>query len=119
MGGYAGDVELACAVLEEDQGVHPAQIDQVDVDEVAGDDALGLRGQELAPRRPAAARAGSMPAAVKISQTVVAPIECPRRTGSPWIRRQPHRGFSWASRSTNAFTARAVGGLPGLLRRLL
>jgi hypothetical protein len=55
MGGHAGDVQAACAVLEEDQRVHAAQVDQVDVDEVAGEDALGLRGQELAPRRAVAA----------------------------------------------------------------
>lgn len=50
-----GDVQPACAVLEEHQRVHPAQIDQVDVDEVAGDDGLGLRGQGIAPCRTAAA----------------------------------------------------------------
>jgi hypothetical protein len=42
-------------VLEEHEHVHPAQINQVDVDEGAGDDAFGLRGQELAPHRSAAA----------------------------------------------------------------
>lgn len=63
--------------------------------------------------------AGSMPAAVRISQTVVELTGCPSRTSSPWIRRQPQRGFSLASRSTSAFTVLAVGGLPGLLRRSL
>ena len=56
MGSHPGDVQPPCAVLEEYQRVQPAQVDQVDVREVAGDDALGLRGQELAPRRALAAR---------------------------------------------------------------
>jgi len=56
MRGHPGDVQSAGAVFEEHQRVHPAQPDQVDVHEVAGDDALSLRGQELAPRRAAAAR---------------------------------------------------------------
>jgi hypothetical protein len=46
-------------------------------------------------------------------------VGCPRRTSSPAIRRQPQREFSRASRSTSAFTALAVGGLPGLPRRML
>jgi hypothetical protein len=55
MRGYAGEVQAAGAVFEEHQRVHPAQVDQVDVDEVAGDDALGWCGEELAPGRAAAA----------------------------------------------------------------
>jgi hypothetical protein len=55
MRGDPGDVQSACAVFEEHQRIYPAQVDQVDMDEVAGDDALGLRGQELAPGRAAAA----------------------------------------------------------------
>lgn len=52
MRGHTSDVQAARAVLEEDQRVDPAKIDQVDVQEVAGDDAVGLRRQELSPRRP-------------------------------------------------------------------
>lgn len=63
--------------------------------------------------------AGSMPAAVRISQTVVEPTGCPSRISSPWIRRQPQRGFSWAGRTTSVFTAPAVDGLPGRARSLL
>jgi hypothetical protein len=42
-------------VLEQHERVHPTQIDQIDRDEVARDDALSLRGQELTPRQTAAA----------------------------------------------------------------
>jgi hypothetical protein len=49
MRGDPGDVQSACSVFEEHQRIYPAQVDQVDVDEVAGDNALGLLGEELAP----------------------------------------------------------------------
>lgn len=55
MGSRSRDVQPECAVLDEHERVHPAQVDQVDVDEVAGNDALGLRGQEVALRRTVAA----------------------------------------------------------------
>ncbi len=55
MRGHPGDVQSACAVFEEHQRIYPAQVDQVDVDEVAGDDALSLLGEELAPGWSAAA----------------------------------------------------------------
>lgn len=42
-------------MFEEHQRVYPAQVEQVDVDEVAGDDALGLLDEELAPGWSAAA----------------------------------------------------------------
>ncbi len=41
MRGHSGDVQSACAVLKEHQRVHPAQVGQVDVHEIAGDEALG------------------------------------------------------------------------------
>jgi hypothetical protein len=119
MRGDPGDVQSAGAVYQEHQRIYPAQVDQVDVDEVAGDDALSLLAEELAPVGPLRRGAGSRPAAVRISHTVVAPMRCPRRTSSPWMRRQPQRGFSSASRSASALTALAVGGLAGLRRRML
>lgn len=56
MRGHAGNVQAARAVLEEDQRIHAAQVHQVDMQEIAGDDAIGLCRQELAPRGAAAAR---------------------------------------------------------------
>ncbi|MFC0112178.1 hypothetical protein [Kibdelosporangium aridum] len=58
MCGDAGDVQPPCVVFEEDQGVQAFQAEGVDVEEVAGDHAGGLRGEELAPGWAAAARAG-------------------------------------------------------------
>jgi hypothetical protein len=119
MRGHSGDVQWACAVLEEDQRVHPAQVDLVDVHEVAGDDALSLRGQEFAPGGPEAARS-------RIDAGRSADL--PERRGADRVPEAgelaldpsaaPARVLP-ASRSTRAFTALAVGGLPGLARRLL
>jgi hypothetical protein len=47
--GDAGDVQPARGVLEEDQGVEAFAEGGVDVEEVRGDDAAGLVGQELFP----------------------------------------------------------------------
>ena len=55
MRGDPGDVQPAGAVFAEHQRIYPAQVDQVDVDEVAGNDAVSLLGEELAPGRAAAA----------------------------------------------------------------
>ncbi|MEV4016803.1 hypothetical protein AB0J35_40540 [Nonomuraea angiospora] len=53
VGGDAEQVGPTAAVFEHDQGVQAFEVDGVD-----GDDVLGLGGQELLPRRPAAARSG-------------------------------------------------------------
>jgi hypothetical protein len=52
----AGDVELASAMLEECQRVQSPAGDRVHVEEVCGDDPLGLGGEELTPTRAGAAR---------------------------------------------------------------
>jgi hypothetical protein len=49
--GDARQVSAADAVLDDDQGVDAAQQHGVHVDEVGREDAAGLRGQELLPRR--------------------------------------------------------------------
>jgi hypothetical protein len=44
--------------------------------------------------------AGSMPAACRISHTVDGATARPGFVSSPWIRRYPHSGFSFARRTT-------------------
>ena len=59
--GDAGQVSPAGAVLDHDQRVDAPQQHGVHVDEVDGDDAAGLRGQELLPGRAGAAGRGIDP----------------------------------------------------------
>jgi hypothetical protein len=47
----AGEVEAPGAVLDEDQGVQALEGHGVEVQEIGGDDAVGLGGEELAPGR--------------------------------------------------------------------
>jgi hypothetical protein len=62
--------------------------------------------------------AGSNPAACRISHTVEEAIWWPSLINSPWMRRWPHSGLSFAMVSTSFLTAAAVGGLPGFRRAL-
>ena len=59
-----------------------------------------------------------MPAACSISHTVDGATARPSFVSSPWIRRYPHSGFSFASRMTRRAMPGTVGGRPAL-RRLL
>jgi hypothetical protein len=56
---------------------------------------------------------GSMPAARRISQTVDGVTVTPSFVISPWIRRYPHSGFSFARRTTRRAMLRTMGGRPG------
>ncbi|WP_245886776.1 hypothetical protein [Umezawaea tangerina] len=55
VGGDAGDVQASGAVFEEGQCVEACAEHGVEVQEVRGDDALALGGQELSPGRATAA----------------------------------------------------------------
>ena len=71
--------------------------------------------RQLGPERRGA---GLMPAARRISQTVEGATVTPSFVSSPWIRRCPHSGFSFARRTTSRAMLGIVGGRPGF-RRLL
>jgi hypothetical protein len=79
----------AGAVLDHHQDVEAAEEDGVDVGEVDREDRVSLRRQELPPDRavPLRCGAGSMPAVLRILQTVEAAIRWPSPTSSPWMRR--------------------------------
>ena len=74
VGGDAEDVYAAGGVLDDEERVEPVQGDRVEVEQVAGQDRLGLGVEELRPGRPGPSRSGSMPAALRIFHTVEAPI---------------------------------------------
>ena len=58
VGGDAQDVHPAGGVLDDEEGVEPMQGDGVEVEQVAGEDAVGLRLEKLRPRRPGSSGAG-------------------------------------------------------------
>ncbi len=51
-----------------------------------------------------------MPAARRIAQIVDCATVTPSFVISPWIRRYPHSGFSFASRTTRRAMLRTAGG---------
>ena len=57
--------------------------------------------------------AGSVPALLRICQTVDAARRWPSPLSSPWMRRYPQVGFSAARRSASRRSSAAVGGRPG------
>jgi RNA polymerase sigma-70 factor (ECF subfamily) len=61
--------------------------------------------------------AGSIPASFRISHTVDAATCTPRTSNSPWSRRYPQQGFSFARRTTRARTELTVRGRPGRFGR--
>jgi hypothetical protein len=58
VGGDAGQVHPAGAVLDEHQDVQPGQQHSIDMEEIDGEDSGGLRVQELPPSRACSARRG-------------------------------------------------------------
>ena len=82
-------MNAAGAVLDDDQGVEAPQEHSIHVDEIGREDAAGLDGQELLPRRARTARCGVDPASCRICQTVEAAMGWPSLTSSPCTRRCP------------------------------
>ena len=56
VGGDAEDVRRAAGMLDDEERIHPVQGDRVEVKQVAGEDRLGLRLEELRPGRSGAPR---------------------------------------------------------------
>jgi hypothetical protein len=118
-GGIQGDAEDADPpgrVLDYSQDVGLGAVEQVDREEIAGQDRLGLGAQELWPGRPGLSPGGIDAAGLRISQTVDVATLTPRPAISPWILRYSHSGFSQASRRTSAWMFRRVAGRPVLPR---
>jgi hypothetical protein len=54
--------------------------------------------------------AGAMRAVPRIRRIAPAPMRCPSRVSSPWMRRCPQRGFSRANRTTRSRSSSSIGG---------
>ncbi len=87
VGGDTGQVNAAMVVLDDEQHIEPAQENGVDMEEVDRGDRLGLAEGNWFQLAAARCGAGSMPAALRISQMVEGAILCPRPVSSPQIRR--------------------------------
>jgi hypothetical protein len=70
------DVHAAGGMLDDEEGIQPAQGDRLEMEQVAGQDRirLRLRLQELRPGWPGRRGTGSIPAVSRLCQTVEAPI---------------------------------------------
>jgi hypothetical protein len=91
----AEDADAARHVSDHSQDIGLGAVEQVNAEEVAGQDRLGLGAQELCPGRPGPPRRGV---------DAVGPEDLlygrrrdldSQADSSPWIRRYPQPGFSW------------------------
>ena len=89
---------------------------RLDCEEVAGQHSPALGSEELAQVGPVRRGAGPRPERRRIRRIVVAPTRIPSLRSSPWIRTQPHRGFSRPRRVMSSTVSGSRGGRPG--RRL-
>ena len=111
--GHPGQEHAAGRELDHEEHPQPLQEHGLHRQEIAGQEAVSLRGEEPPP-------AGSRPAWRRVhprafeefAQTVLAPIRYPSWRASPWTRRQPQPGFSFARRSTSRRSSAATGGRP-------
>jgi hypothetical protein len=112
--GDAEDVHGPGLELQREQHIQALQQHSIDVQEVTGQYAGCLSGQELPPGRRRPPRRGPSLAAARIRRIVPSPTRYPRPSSSPWMRRYPQRGFCRASCSTRARTSAGIGGRPGV-----
>jgi hypothetical protein len=99
--GSAEDAYSAGGVFDDGHDVQAGAGQRRRFEEVGCDDGVRLGAEE---RRAQVSLvrwgAGSIPASLRISQTVEAATLTPSTSSSPWILRYPHVLFSRASRST-------------------
>lgn len=89
-GGVSGGAEHADAsggVFDDGQDVLALSAGSDGLDEVAGQQGVGLRAQEVGPGGERRSGAGPRPACLRISQTVDGETLMPSVVSSPWIRR--------------------------------
>jgi hypothetical protein len=110
--GGSEDAYPARAVLYNGEDVDLRSVEQVGGEEVQRQDPCAWDRRNTAQPGPSRRGAGSMPAFLRICQTVDGATVMPSPASSPWMRRYPHDSFSRASRSTTDPTLRCVAGRP-------
>jgi len=83
----AQDPDAAGAVLDHGKDVHLGTVEEVGGEEVQGQDPLPCDRRNSAHPGPSRRGAGSIPAFLRISQTVDGATVMPSPASSPWIRR--------------------------------
>jgi hypothetical protein len=114
--GYPGQVQSSGAVLDEYQHVQPLEQSRLHRQEVAGDDRVGLGGQELPPGRPGPPGRWIDARSVQDLPYRGRSDRMPSCASSPWILRWPQAGFSRAIRTISVLTEVPVDGRPGRRR---
>jgi hypothetical protein len=98
--------------LDDEEHVEMGEVHGVDGEQVRGEDALGLRGEKLPPRRRLRG-AGPRPCRRRMRRIELAETRMPRPRSSPWTRTQPQRRFSRAIRTMSSTSSSDMGGRPG------
>ena len=101
---------VECSMTAKTYSARPGQ--GADLEEIAGEQRVGLAAQEVGPGGVRAFGRGWDAVLLRISQTVEAATLMPRAASSPWMRRYPQDVFSRARRRTRARMERTVGGRP-------
>lgn len=107
------EVDPPAAELDEHEAGERPEPGGLDGAEVAGDDAIRVRAEELGPRWAGPSWAGPARAVRSRVRIVVAATRIPSFRSSPSIRTQPQRGFSRARRRMSARSSASIGGRPG------
>src|SRR5258708_9437428 len=94
MGGNAQDVHGPGLDLHDEEDIHTPEQHGIDMQEVAGQDAGRLAGEELPTGRRRPPRRGSEASGGQDPADRPSPTRCPRPISSPWMRLYPRRGFA-------------------------
>jgi hypothetical protein len=110
--GGAKDPDAAGAVLDDGQDIDPGAVEQAGGEQSSARIPCAWDRRNSAQPGPSRRGAGSIPAPLRICQTVAGATAMPSPASSPWIRRQPRDWFSPAGRRTIDRTVRCTGGRP-------
>ena len=107
------EMNLPGVHLDDEQDGETAQSDGVEGEKVGGHKPGGLgAGGRSAIRCLLGVVPGRAGLRGRIGRMVPVPPRYPSPASSPWIRRWPQEGFSWARRSTNLRISPVIGGRP-------